>query len=55
MQNLQRQLEVKNTAMAQMQDRVAEQAAVVTSQSALIQEMENDIFRSAGCLKCSAS
>lgn len=50
-QSLQRQLEAKDIAMAQMQDRIREQAAMVTSQSALIQQMETDIFRLAGCLK----
>ena len=45
MQSLQRQLEVKDAAMAQMQDSISEQEAVVTSQKALIQQMEEDIFR----------
>ncbi len=49
-QSLQRQLEAKDAVLAEMHDRVSEQEAVVTSQKALIQQMEEDIFRSAGCL-----
>ena len=48
-QSLQRQLEAKDAAMAQMHNRISEQEGVVTSQKALIQQMEEDIFRSAGC------
>ena len=48
-QSLQRQLEARDAAMAQMEDQIREQEGVATSQKALIQQLEDDIFRSAAC------
>ena len=47
MQSLQRQLEARDAAVAQMQDRIREQEGVAATQAALIQQMEDDILRSA--------
>ena len=54
-QSLQRQLEAKDAAMTEMQERIREQESVATSQKALIQQLEDDIFRSAArCSDCLA-
>lgn len=44
--SLQRQLEAKDAAMAQMQDRLGQHETVITRKDALIQQLEDDIFRS---------
>ena len=46
-QTLQRQLEARDAAIAEMQNRVREQEGVMATQAALIQQMEDDILRSA--------
>ena len=55
-QSLQRQLESNGAAMAQMQDSIAENTKVLEKKDALIQHLEDDIFRSAakGCSPQSA-
>ena len=44
--SLQRQLEAKAAAMTQMQDRLGQHETMITSKDALIQQLEDDIFRS---------
>lgn len=55
-QSLQRQLEANGAAMTQMQGSIAEHAKVLEEKDALIQHLEDDIFRSAakGCSSQSA-
>ena len=55
-QSLQRHLEANGAAMTQMQDSIAEHAKVLEEKDALIQHLEDDIFRSAakGCSSQSA-
>ena len=46
-QSLQRQLDAKDAAMSQMQDRIRQNEGDMKSKDTLVKQLEDDIFRSA--------